>query len=96
MRLILGMLGAATLLLAQAPPLLVFVSGNAQPAPQIPGWEVVAVQAAPNDSNPSSAISGNALAVFGSSAAATCTGCTGSAAGGGGTTWASSTSCPVG
>jgi hypothetical protein len=43
------MLGAATLLLAQAPPLLVFVSGNAQPAPQIPGWEVVAVQAAPND-----------------------------------------------
>jgi dienelactone hydrolase len=48
-RLILWMFGAATLLLAQSPPLLVFVAGSAQPSAQIPGWEVVAVQAAPND-----------------------------------------------
>lgn len=49
MRLILCMFGAATLLLAESPPLLVFVAGSAQPAPQMPGWEVVAVQAVPND-----------------------------------------------
>jgi dienelactone hydrolase len=49
MRLILWMFGTATLLLAQSPPLLVFVAGSAQPSPRIPGWEVVAVQAAPND-----------------------------------------------
>ncbi|MGA2325108.1 MAG: hypothetical protein ABSH05_02370 [Bryobacteraceae bacterium] len=49
MRLMLGMFGAATLLVAQQAPLLVFVPGGAQQHPQIPGWEVVAVQAAPND-----------------------------------------------
>lgn len=49
MRWALWMLGAAAALCAQPPPLLVFVSGNAQQAPRIAGWEVAALTAGPDD-----------------------------------------------
>jgi dienelactone hydrolase len=44
------MFGAAALLAAEQPPLLVFVPGGAQTeAPRIAGWEALRVQAGPND-----------------------------------------------
>ena len=50
MRWIWGLLGAAAMLLAEQPPLVVFVPGGGRTeAPRVAGWEALTVQAGPND-----------------------------------------------